>query len=200
MTRPCFYDIFMLPLEYFGLRRLRRRVLRNVSGRILELGAGTAANASFYPPFPDLEIIAVEPSREKVLCAEPRRKNYPHIVWIQGLGENLPFAEATFDRIVATLVLCSVHSLENTLAEFRRVLQPDGTLHILEHVRPPQPWLGRIFDWLTPPWKLMSEGCHLNRESGAAIEEAGFTITQRRFYLGGVVQSFEACLSQPSRR
>ncbi|MCF7797267.1 MAG: class I SAM-dependent methyltransferase [Lentisphaeria bacterium] len=200
MTRPCFYDIFMLPLEYFGLRRLRRRILSEVSGRILELGAGTAVNTSFYPHHPDAEIIAVEPSREKAVCAEPRRKNYPQMTWIQGVGEHMPFADASFDRVVATLVLCSVQSMEQTLVEIRRILKPNGTIHILEHVRPPQPWLGKIFDWLTPPWKLFAEGCHLNRETGAAIKNAGFTITRRRHYLWGVVQSFEACRTQPSRR
>lgn len=193
---PCFYDLLMYPLERMGLRRLRRKIFQNIHGRVLELGAGSGLNIPVYPTTSDFEIIALEPSFAKTRCAHSRRFSSAHsgdkLTWVMGKGETLPFADNSFDAVVATLVLCSVQSLDGTLSELKRVLKPDGELRFLEHVRPTPPVLGKIFDILTPAWYAVAEGCYLNRESGQAIKAAGFQITENRSYLAGIVQIFFA--------
>ena len=201
MPNLCFYDMFMYPLERMGLRRLRRQIFKNIHGRVLELGAGSGLNIPVYPSNANFEIIALEPSRDKTNCSHSRRKSLNpspgKLTWILGKGESLPFADASFDSVVATLVLCSVQSLKGTLNELKRVLKPGGQLRLLEHVRPPQERLAKLFDYLTPAWFAVAEGCHLNRESGHAIEAAGFQIIEKRSYLAGIVQIFSAEVNSP---
>ena len=80
----------------------------------------------------------------------------------------------SFDAVVCTLVLCSVRDVEQSLAEFRRVLRPEGKLVFLEHVAATEPsrlaWQRRT----EPLWKLVAGNCHLCRETAASIEAAGF--------------------------
>jgi ubiquinone/menaquinone biosynthesis C-methylase UbiE len=83
------------------------------------------------------------------------------------------FADASFDTVVFTLALCTIADPGAALAQARRMLRPGGTLLVLEHVRAPQPDLARWQDRLTPLWAALSGGCHLNRDTRAATEEAG---------------------------
>ena len=66
------------------------------------------------------------------------------------------------------------------LAEARRVLRPSGRLIILEHVRGTGS-LARWQDRLTPLWSRIVPGCHLGRDTAAAIERAGFTIERAEY-------------------
>jgi len=189
---PCFYDLILTPLEWLGLRRLRRYVLRPLQGRVLEIGSGTGLNAGLFPTPSELEIIALEPSGSKIHCAGDRKTVAPYTHWVRGAAENLPFGEHSFDMVCATLVLCTVKSLPAALAELKRVLKPDGRLILLEHVRPRQPWLGRIFDWLSPAWEVIAEGCHLNRQTGKILEQGGFNLEQEQSFFKGIVKIFAA--------
>ena len=58
-------------------------------------------------------------------------------------AEDLPFEDASFDTVVATLVLCSVDDQPRALRQLRRVLRPGGRLLFLEHVRSEDPELAR---------------------------------------------------------
>jgi SAM-dependent methyltransferase len=75
-------------------------------------------------------------------------------------------------------VLCSVPSLERALAELRRVLRPGGELRFFEHVRSANPLVGAFQDLITPLWSVGAAGCHLNRDTAAAIRGAGFAIEE----------------------
>ena len=94
-----------------------------------------------------------------------------------GSALQLPFADESFDNVVTTLSLCSVGDLDVALAEIRRVLRPGGALHFLEHVRG-EGATARWQDRLTPIQRRIADGCHLNRDTAAAILQAGFEITE----------------------
>ncbi len=108
--------------------------------------------------------------QERGICAQVVRAG----------AERLPFADGSFDTVVATLVFCTVEDLEGSLAEVRRVLTPDGQLLFLEHVRHPDAARARRQERFTPIQRRIACGCHLDRATPAAIAAAGFTLTQER--------------------
>ena len=129
------YDRFTKSTEDAGLREKRRELLARASGRTLEIGAGTGSNLELYPEAVT-ELVLTEPDEhmraqlERKLSALGRR---PEVV---GAGaERLPFPDASFDTVVATLVLCTIPAPRRALEEISRVLKPDGRLLFLEHVR-----------------------------------------------------------------
>jgi ubiquinone/menaquinone biosynthesis C-methylase UbiE len=123
----------------------------------------------------------------------------------QQRAEQLEFADASFDTVVFTLSLCTVGSPRGALAEARRVRRPDGRLLVFEHVRAAEPALARWQDRLTPPWSPLAGGCQLNRDTRAAIEQAGFAfdhVTQTRDSRMGlaVVQPLLYGIARPKPR
>ena len=97
---------------------------------------------------------------------------------VAGHGDALLYDDASFDAAVVSLVLCSVPEPGHFLAEIRRVLKPGGELRFFEHVRSASAPLGVIQDAITPLWSAIGGGCHLNRDSRAAIQAAGFEIDE----------------------
>jgi ubiquinone/menaquinone biosynthesis C-methylase UbiE len=163
------YDLAMKPLDWLGLERLRRRLVRDARGTTLELGAGTGLNLRHYGPGA-APLIALDVDRGGLLRA---RRRLPRALLVQASVEALPFRDGTFDTVVSCLVFCSVPSPEAGLAEARRVLNPTGELRMLEHVRPSGRFLGWLADRATPLWRHLAGGCRLNRRTAEALEPAG---------------------------
>ncbi|NWJ46135.1 MAG: methyltransferase domain-containing protein [Chloroflexi bacterium] len=169
------YDRSLEGAENKYFQEQRRKVVETVSGTVLELGAGTGANLPYYQPKLLQKLVLTEPDEFMLqkLSQKTGRYRLP-LEYLQVGAENLPFPNASFDYVVTTLVLCSVGDLAKSLAEVRRVLKPGGELRFFEHVRAE----GRISVGLqtiiTPLWKVCAVGCHLNRDTYAAIEKAGF--------------------------
>jgi ubiquinone/menaquinone biosynthesis C-methylase UbiE len=92
----------------------------------------------------------------------------------------LPYADNSFDHVVSTLVFCSVQDQHQALQELRRVLKPDGTLHMVEHVRPRTPLLAELFRLLTPWWRRVADNCHLDRPTLAVLTESGWDVQVKR--------------------
>src|SRR5512142_2850626 len=95
---------------------------------------------------------------------------------VEAPAERLPFAAASFDTAVVTLVLCTVPEVAAALAEIRRVLRPDGRLLVLEHVRSVDPRLAGWQDRWERPWRLLGAGCHCDRDIAGAVEAGGFAL------------------------
>src|SRR5262249_20676108 len=156
-----FYDRLIAGTEKAGLAEMRSTLLRDASGRTLELGAGTGANLDGYTDAVT-ELVLAEPDphmasrlRER-LQEEGTAAGNPSV--IEAAAEDLPFDDGSFDTVVATLVLCTVQDPDRAVSEIRRVLVEGGKLLFLEHVRSDSKRLARWQDRLERPWGFFAGG------------------------------------------
>ena len=167
---------------------LRKEIIGQARGIVLEIGAGNGLNFAFYNPAQVQRVEAVEPDTPMLRYASERVKTaHVPITLTQAPVEALPFADEIFDSAVATLVFCSVTDPVHGLSEIRRVLKPGGALLLVEHVRAEGAIASRVQDIVTPLTKLLAGNCHWNRNTERAVADAGFAIQDRRD-LGGVLQ------------
>ena len=152
----------------------RKLTAGNAWGDVLEIGGGTGANLPYYPE--SANITFIEP--DAYMVRKLRRNIVRHkrsATIVQQVGESLPFADASFDTVVTTLVLCMVSDADAVVREARRVLRPGGAFLFYEHVVSPRRrgrwWQHR----LNPAWKCLTTGCNLDRDLTASIQNAGFT-------------------------
>ncbi|HEX7596929.1 MAG TPA: class I SAM-dependent methyltransferase [Polyangia bacterium] len=156
----------------------KRRLFGGLRGTILEIGPGAGPNLAFYAP--DIRWVGVEtnPAMLPYLQQEARRLGRP-IELRDGGPEILPAESASVDAVVSTLVLCSVPNLTKTLQEIMRVLKPGGKFAFIEHVAAPRGTsLRRAQTLIRPLWQALGDGCHVDRETWVAIEQAGFSQVQ----------------------
>ncbi|MBN1680884.1 MAG: methyltransferase domain-containing protein [Anaerolineae bacterium] len=156
-------------------RDIRAPLLARARGDVLEIGAGDGSNVPLYPP--GVRLTLLEPNRYllKHIPGVARRVNVSTYRLVESFGECLPFPAGCFDTVVSTHVLCSVHSQARVLAEVRRVLRPGGVFLFLEHVTaPPHTPAFRTQRLINPVWRRLGDGCYLTRDTGAAIQRAGF--------------------------
>ncbi len=156
----------------------RRRLAAAASGSVLEVGVGSGLNIRYYGD-EVTRLIGLDPSPKLLAMArDAARLASRPIETLEASAEALPLEDATIDTVVTAWTLCSVANVSAGLQEIRRVLKPHGRLLFVEHGRSPEPKISAWQDRLTPLWKRMGGGCHLNRQIGALIEDAGFHIEQ----------------------
>jgi len=161
-------------LDEKGAAEHRAELLDGVSGRVIEVGAGTGLNFRHYPETVT-GVVAVEPEPYLRAKAEGAASEASVAIdVVDGVADRLPAADASFDVAVASLVLCSVPDQAAALAEIRRVLRPGGELRFYEHVAADEPGLARLQGSVAWFWPWLGGGCHPNRDTVAAIEAAGF--------------------------
>lgn len=159
--------------------RLRADWLPRARGNVLEVGIGSGLNLPFYSS-EVRHVYGVDPSRELGEMARKRAVAVPLSVdlLLQPAENPLPLEEASIDTVVLTWTLCSITNTLEALLQMKRVLKSDGSLLFVEHGRSPEPAVLRWQDRLTPLWKRVTGGCHLNRKIDELIEAAGFQITE----------------------
>ena len=175
-----FYDRFMAKTEEVCLKEWRHALLKQVSGEVLEIGAGTGANIKFYSDNIS-KLVLSEPDKymRKLLKEQVDHHQLKNASVASGTAEQIESDDESFDYVVTTLVCCSVTNLKTCLSEIRRVLRPGGGLVFLEHIAATdgtsrRRWQNRI----NPIWKTFMGNCHLNRETEQAIVTEGFEIIQ----------------------
>ena len=179
-----FYEDQVLPhlvnltMRNRRLMPYRERVIAVAEGRVLEIGVGSGLNLPLYPARVR-EIVGLEPSPR--LLAMSRRLasglSLP-VKFIEGSAEAIPLDDRSIDTAVTTWTLCTIPAVIEALKEVRRVLSPDGQLLFVEHGLAPDDNIRKWQDWLTPAWKRIGGGCHLNRPIRTIVETAGFTVTR----------------------
>jgi ubiquinone/menaquinone biosynthesis C-methylase UbiE len=162
--------------EKFGAE-LKRKLLADARGRVLEIGVGTGLSFSHYPQVD--ELVGVDPSEPMLKRARRRAAELGReVTLIEAPAEALPFEDDSFDTVVSLAVLCTVGDPSRVLHEIRRVLRPGGRFVFLEHVRSSDPKLAQWQDRLERPWGWIAGGCHPNRRTLEAIEGAGLEVVE----------------------
>ena len=163
-----------LAMRQRNLAAYRNRVVPAAEGRVLEIGIGSGLNLPFYTRKAE-RVIGLDPSPKLLSMArQAARQSMGAVEFLEGSAEAIPLADRSVDTVVTTWTLCSIPNASGALGEMRRVLKPGGRLLFVEHGRSPDPSVRRWQDVLTPVWKRIGGGCHLNRTIGALIEAAGF--------------------------
>ena len=161
-----------------GERDHRRRLLEGLAGRVVEVGAGDGGNFALYPLEVE-EVVAIEPERHLRAFAEQAAREAPVRVRVApGLADALPLDDASCDAAVVSLVLCTVPDQAAALRELYRVVRPGGELRFYEHVHAHAQPTRAILELADRSgiWPWIAGGCHPTRETGSAIEAAGFVI------------------------
>ena len=188
-----FYDRHILPLLLNGamsakpITYQRRKVVPRAEGRVLEIGFGAGHNLPHYDASKVTHLWALEPSKEMRSNAAERVRASPlDLEFLDLPGEQIPLDDESADTVLVTYTLCSIPDVMRALSGMRRVLKPNGRLLFCEHGEAPdenvRKWQARI----TPIWKKIGGGCHVDRAIPRLISESGFKIADMEtMYLPG---------------
>jgi ubiquinone/menaquinone biosynthesis C-methylase UbiE len=154
----------------------RERLLARASGRALEIGVGSGMNLPFYSDRVT-EIVGLDPHPKLLAMAAHRIVSLPTRL-IEGSAESIPLGDCSVDTVVLTWTLCSISDATTAVQEMRRVLRPSGQLLFVEHGLSPDEDVRRWQRRLTPWWKRVAGGCHLDRPISELVGSAGFEIAQ----------------------
>lgn len=162
-----------------AVMKARSQIVPLAHGRVLEIGIGSGLNLGFYDAQRVEVVVGVDPSAEMQALARERaaRCQVPVEMIALELGQ-IQAADASFDDIVCTFTLCTIPDAIAALGEMRRVLKPGGRLLFCEHGLAPDLPVVRWQKRLTPLWKPLAGGCHLDRDIPALIEAGGFHIRE----------------------
>jgi ubiquinone/menaquinone biosynthesis C-methylase UbiE len=165
----------------------RAKVVPSARGVVLEIGIGTGLNLPYYEAGSVTHLWGLDPSAESWALASDQVRNAPFPVEYLAAGaESIPLDAASVDTIVMTYSLCSIPDTAAATAEMRRVLRPGGRLLFAEHGLAPDASVRKWQDRMTPLWKKVGGGCHLNRDIPGLLRDGGFRIAElQTMYLPG---------------
>ncbi len=175
------YDRYVLPymtdLACGGgpVNRQREKVVPRAEGKVLEIGIGTGLNAAYYDQNKVSTVWGLDPVMGMHRLAKKRVAAAGLDVELVGLpAERIDMPDAEVDTVLMTFTLCTIEDPVAALREMHRVLKPQGQLVFCEHGCAPEASVRRWQDRLTPAWKKVAGGCHLNRDIPALLEQGRF--------------------------
>ena len=158
------------------LDHYRQQTIASARGLVIEVGVGSGVNLPLFGPAVT-RVVGLDPSPQLLRLASRRSADaVVPVSLLRGTAEHVPFADGVFDAIVMTWTLCSIPNPIAALTEMRRVLKPGGRLLFVEHGMSPEIRVARWQHRLTPYWKRISGGCHLDRKTDDLIRAASFQI------------------------
>ena len=180
-----FYDRQILPLlidtvcSQQAVSDMREKIVPLAAGVVLEVGMGSGLNLGLYNPQHVDFVWGLEPS------AGMRRRAQKNLAasdievrWLDLPGEQIPLDDNSVDTVLLTYTLCTIPDWQSALRQMHRVLKPEGKLLFCEHGRAPETGVARWQNRITPVWKKIAGGCHLNRPIAELIEQCRFRITR----------------------
>ncbi len=185
------YDFVMQGLEKSHLHARRSRLLKGLTGSVLEIGVGTGVNFEHYNN--SVQVIGIEPSSGMLQLAEKKREKSLAGTRIQllNVGWEDPtllqhIATESLDAIVCTLVMCTIPASEKAVVQFSQWLKPHGKLILLEHIQSPRSVPAAFQQFINPLWRQLAGGCNLTRKSDQLAELAGFKILEKSYFKYGI--------------
>jgi len=183
-----FYDPVLGSFEQHVLSERRKFLLQDITPPVLEIGAGTGVNLFYYPFFnKDFRLTIIE---KNPFMVEKIKQKFPEIssridfivdsIENQSLINHLP----KFNSIVSTLTLCSVNDLGLTISHIKQLLEKQGIFYLIEHIRSKKNFYGTFQDIISPGWKLIGDGCHINRNTDVVLKQAFTPIYEEYFFSG----------------
>jgi ubiquinone/menaquinone biosynthesis C-methylase UbiE len=174
-------------MESWRFAAWRARFTETIQGpRALEVGIGTGKNIPFYPA--KINITGIDFSTKMLLRARKRADKMGLNLDLKEMDvQHLRFSDHSFDTVFATFVFCSVPDPVTGLKEMRRVCKPDGRLLLLEHMRPGNPFLSKLFDALNP-LVVRIMGANINRKTTDNIRRAGWHIESEASLSGDIMR------------
>jgi ubiquinone/menaquinone biosynthesis C-methylase UbiE len=178
------YDRWVFPplldlvMRQRQIEKYRRELIPAARGRVLEVGVGSGLNLRLYAAGVNM-VVGLDPS-ERLLSMARRRaaKAEVSVDLVHGSATAIPLDNDSVDMVVMTWTLCSIPDPLAALREMRRVLKPGGALLFVEHGLSPEPGVARWQHRLTPVWRHISGGCHLDRKVDDLIRAAGFDVPE----------------------
>jgi ubiquinone/menaquinone biosynthesis C-methylase UbiE len=168
----------------------REWVCSRARGETLEIAIGTGRNFPFYSK--EISLIGVELSPRMLAIARRRARELGIEADLRpGDAQNLPFPDASFDTVVATLALCTIPDYRRAVTEAARVLRPGGFLLLLEHVRSPLLPV-QLLQYALNPLSVLLGHDHLLREPLRHVEDAGLVVERLERSKWGVVERLAA--------
>jgi ubiquinone/menaquinone biosynthesis C-methylase UbiE len=167
-----FYDFMEKPMEIM-FSGWRQELLKQVTGKVLEIGVGTGKNLEYYPA--DVEVTAIDFSPRMIEKAREKTTKINYKINLMVMDtQDLKFPDNSFDTIVTSCVFCSVPDPVKGLKEIRRVCRSGGKVVMLEHVRSHKPVPGPLMDIMNSV-PVHVYRANINRETVANLKTAGFT-------------------------
>jgi SAM-dependent methyltransferase len=183
-----FYESWIFPplldlvMRQKQLCKYRSEVVSAARGRVLEIGFGSGANLPLYGEQVEV-VVGVDPSEQLLAIARRRAIDIEAAVradLLLGSATEIPLESETVDTVVMTWTLCSIPDPRAALRELRRVLKPTGALLFVEHGLSPDPKIQRWQRRLTPLWRHIAGGCHLDRKVDDLVRTADFNLVKLR--------------------